>query len=128
MTITAKRIIVDPTIMAGKPVIKGTRIPVDTILRCIAQGMTRAEIFEDYPRLTKEDIKAALEYGADFDSKNDVMRIKFREGAYAISKEVGNGIIIDMTKDNKIMAIEILDVSEKIPKKYIKEVTIGISS
>ena len=65
MTITAKRIIVDPTIMAGKPVIKGTRIPVDTILRCIAQGMTQAEILEDYPRLTKEDIKAALEYGAD---------------------------------------------------------------
>lgn len=65
MTTTAKRIIVDPAIMAGKPVIKGTRIPVDTILRCIAQGMTQEDIIEDYPRLTKEDIKAALEYGAD---------------------------------------------------------------
>lgn len=65
MITTAKRIIVDSAIMAGKPVIKGTRIPVDTILRCIAQGMTQEEIIEDYPRLTKDDIKAALEYGAD---------------------------------------------------------------
>ncbi|MDP1694323.1 MAG: DUF2283 domain-containing protein [Candidatus Woesearchaeota archaeon] len=62
------------------------------------------------------------------DSKNDIMRIKFQEGSYDISKEVGNGIIIDMTKDNKIMAIEILNVSQKIPKKDIKEVTIGISN
>lgn len=62
------------------------------------------------------------------DSKNDIMRIKFQEGEYEISKEVGDGIVIDMTKDNKIMAIEILDVSEKIPKKEMKEVTVGISS
>ena len=65
MITTVKRIIVDPAIMAGKPVIKGTRIPIDTILRCIAQGMTYEEVIDDYPRLTKEDIKAALEYGAD---------------------------------------------------------------
>lgn len=62
------------------------------------------------------------------DPKNDIMRIKFQKGKYEISKEVGEGIIIDMTKDNKIMAIEILDVSEKIPKKEIKEVTLDVSS
>lgn len=62
------------------------------------------------------------------DPKNDIMRIKFQNGKYEISKEVGDGIIIDMTKDNKIMAIEILDVSEKIPKKEIKEVTLDVSS
>lgn len=62
------------------------------------------------------------------DSKNDIMRIKFQEGEYEISKEVGDGIVIDMTKDNKIIAIEILDVSEKIPKKEIKEITVGVSS
>jgi len=63
-----------------------------------------------------------------FDPKNDVIRIKFQEGKYEISKEVDEGIIIDMTKDHKIMAIEILNVSEKIPKKNIKDITIGISS
>ncbi len=62
-----------------------------------------------------------------FDPKKDVIRIKFQEGKYKISKEVDEGIIIDMTKDNKIMAIEILDISEKIPKNNLKEITIGIS-
>jgi uncharacterized protein YuzE len=63
-----------------------------------------------------------------FDPKHNIMRIKLREGKYAVSKEVGEGIVIDMTKDNKIMAIEILDVSEKFPKKEIKEVTVGVST
>ena len=48
--------------MVGKPIIKGTRIPVDTIVRQLAQGVTQKEILEDYPNLEKEDIKAALEY------------------------------------------------------------------
>lgn len=59
------RIIVDPKIMVGKPVIKGTRIPVDMIIRQLAQGMTIKEILEDYPQLKKDDIKAALEYCAE---------------------------------------------------------------
>ena len=55
-----ERIIINPTIMTGKPIIKGTRIPVDMIVRLIAQGMTLQEILDDYPQLTKDDIKAAL--------------------------------------------------------------------
>ncbi len=59
------RIVVDPKVMVGKPIIKGTRIPVDMILRQLAQGTTIDEMLEDYPQLTKEDIKAALAYCAD---------------------------------------------------------------
>ena len=59
------RIVVNPKIMVGKPVIKGTRIPVYMIVKQIAQGMTTEEILEDYPRLKKEDIKAALLYCAE---------------------------------------------------------------
>ena len=62
---TNKRIVINPKVMVGKPVIKGTRIPVDTIIRLLAKGMTQEEILEDYPNLHKEDIKAALEYVAD---------------------------------------------------------------
>ena len=51
-----KRIVVGPKVMAGKPVIKGTRIPVDAILQRIAEGVTLKELLEDYPNLTKEDI------------------------------------------------------------------------
>ncbi|MBI3623315.1 DUF2283 domain-containing protein [Candidatus Pacearchaeota archaeon] len=63
----------------------------------------------------------------DFDTKNDVMRIKFQEGEYEISKEIDDGIVIDMTKDNQIIAIEILDVSEKIPKNNLKEFSMSLS-
>ena len=51
-----KRIIVDPKIMVGKPVIAGTRIPVEHILKLLAQGLTVDDILDEYPRLTKEDI------------------------------------------------------------------------
>jgi uncharacterized protein (DUF433 family) len=57
-----EEIIVDPNIMAGKPIIRGTRIPVDAILRRIADEMTIEEILEEYPNLTKKKVKAALEY------------------------------------------------------------------
>ncbi len=67
-----KRIIVDPAVMVGKPVIRGTRIPVDQILKLIAQGQTVGEILEDYPNLKEEDIKAALEYGAELVSGEEV--------------------------------------------------------
>lgn len=59
------RIVVDPQILVGKPVIKGTRISVEQILRSIAGGMSHAEILDAYPRLTEDDILAAVEYAAD---------------------------------------------------------------
>ena len=63
-----------------------------------------------------------------FDPKTDVMRIKFQEGTYEISKELDENIIVDMTKDNKIMAIEILNISERIPKRNFKEITVDVSN
>ncbi|MEK7189477.1 MAG: DUF433 domain-containing protein [Patescibacteria group bacterium] len=56
------RIEVNPAILIGKPIIRGTRIPVELILKMTAQGITIVEILDEYPRLTKEDIYAALEY------------------------------------------------------------------
>jgi uncharacterized protein (DUF433 family) len=58
------RITVDPKVMAGKPVIRGTRIPVELIVRMLAQGILEDEIFREYPRLQPEDIRAALTYAA----------------------------------------------------------------
>ena len=57
-----KRIVVNPKVMVGKPVIKGTRVAVYEIVARVAQGWTFEEIIEDFPRITKEDIKAALMY------------------------------------------------------------------
>ncbi len=63
----------------------------------------------------------------NFDKKNDIMRVKFQEGKYEISKEIDEGIIIDTDKDNKIIAIEIIDVSERIPKGNLKEFSMSLS-
>lgn len=63
----------------------------------------------------------------DFDQKHDIIRIKFQEGDYEISKEIDDGIIMDMTKEGQIMAIEILDVSSKIPKGNLKEFVMSLS-
>jgi uncharacterized protein (DUF433 family) len=59
------RIEIDPTVMLGKPVIRGTRITVELILRKLAEGMTEADLLEAYPRLTPDDIRAAIGYAAD---------------------------------------------------------------
>jgi len=69
------RVIVDQKIMAGKPIIKGTRIPVDAILRALAEGMNVEELLEDYPQLTKEDIREALVYSAKVVSSEDVFPV-----------------------------------------------------
>ena len=59
------RIVLDPRIMGGKPVIRGTRIPVELLVRMVAQGIADAEILKEYPRLDPLDIRAALTYAAD---------------------------------------------------------------
>jgi uncharacterized protein (DUF433 family) len=56
------RIIVDPRILVGKPVIKGTRIPVELVLKRLSQDLDMKTIFEAYPRLTEADVKACLAY------------------------------------------------------------------
>lgn len=59
-----RRIIIDPKIMLGKPVIKGTRLPVEIIVEKMAYGQTIDDLKKDYPFLKEEDLKAALLYAA----------------------------------------------------------------
>ena len=59
-----KRITSDPEICHGKPVIRGLRYPVETMLELMASGMTTEELLADYPDLEKEDFLACLEYAA----------------------------------------------------------------
>ncbi len=63
---THERIEINPKIMVGKPVIRGTRIPVELILRKLGAGVASAEILADHPRLTLEDIRAAQAFAADY--------------------------------------------------------------
>ncbi len=58
------RIVIDPDVVHGRPAIRGTRMRVADVLSLLASGATTAEILEDYPYLTEEDIKASLQYAA----------------------------------------------------------------
>jgi uncharacterized protein (DUF433 family) len=53
---------INPKILLGKPIIRGTRIPIELIVKLVAQGWTNDEILREYPALKQEDIKAALLY------------------------------------------------------------------
>lgn len=58
------RITVDPAILHGKPTIRGMRVSVQSLLELLAAGMTFDEVLADYPYLERDDLLAALEYGA----------------------------------------------------------------
>lgn len=59
------RIEINPDVMLGKPIIQGTRIPVELLLRKLSEGATEADLLDAYPRLTEADIRAALAFAAD---------------------------------------------------------------
>ena len=59
-----ERIVIDPNILVGKPVVKGTRLAVEFIVDLLAQGWDEAEILRNYPGLTREDIQACLSYAS----------------------------------------------------------------
>jgi uncharacterized protein (DUF433 family) len=63
---TDERIEISPDVMAGKPVIRGTRVPVELVLRKLGAGVLPEAILADHPRLTLEDIRAAQAFAADY--------------------------------------------------------------
>jgi uncharacterized protein (DUF433 family) len=67
------RISVNPNVMLGKPVIRGTRITVELILRKLSEGADTEDVLEGYPDLCREDILAALSYGAEVISSEEVV-------------------------------------------------------
>ena len=60
-----ERITADPDVMAGLPCIRGLRMPVATVVAMVADGMSVAEIIDDFPYLTPEDVAEALRYAAE---------------------------------------------------------------
>lgn len=60
-----ERIIINPDVLVGKPVIKGTRLAVEFIIDLLAQGWDEDEILRNYPGLTNDDIRACLSYASD---------------------------------------------------------------
>ena len=69
----ANRIIINPGIMLGKPVIKGTRVTVELILRKLSEGMTIDQMLTSYAHLSKEDVYAALTYASDLIANEEII-------------------------------------------------------
>lgn len=67
------RIEINPEVMLGKPVVRGTRITVESLLRKLAAGMTADEIVADHPGLTADDIRAAQAFAADYIADEDLV-------------------------------------------------------
>jgi uncharacterized protein (DUF433 family) len=70
------RITIDPIILVGKPVIKGTRIAVEFVINLLAQGWSQAEILRNYPGLKHEDILACLKYAGETLQSEKVYPVK----------------------------------------------------
>ena len=67
------RIVCDPKIKAGRPVIRGTRIPVETILRWLGKGMSIDELMQQFPGLARDDVLAAQSFAADYLADDHVL-------------------------------------------------------
>jgi uncharacterized protein (DUF433 family) len=71
-----ERIVRIPGLVGGKPVIKGTRIPVDMILERLTYDLDLKTLFEDYPDLTEEDIKACLAFARELVEEEEIFPIE----------------------------------------------------
>jgi uncharacterized protein (DUF433 family) len=71
-----QRIEIDPAVMTGKPVIRGSRVPVELVIRLLGQGVSEEDILREHPRLQSEDIRAALTYAAEVLSHEELLPLK----------------------------------------------------
>ncbi|MCL5405337.1 MAG: DUF433 domain-containing protein [Deltaproteobacteria bacterium] len=82
------RVEINPKIMLGKPVIRGTRITVELIIRKLSEGAGEQDILDAYPHLTGDDIRAALAYAADSLAHEEIILSKVG----ALNVETGNAV------------------------------------
>jgi uncharacterized protein (DUF433 family) len=71
-----ERIVADPKVLAGKPVVRGTRISVELVVDLLAAGWSHAQILESYPHLGEDDIRACLAYAGELLREERVLPLK----------------------------------------------------
>jgi uncharacterized protein (DUF433 family) len=71
-----ERIVLDPTVLAGKPIVRGTRISVQLVIELLARGYTREDILKEYDHLTTEDVGACLAYAAEMLEDEKVFAVR----------------------------------------------------
>lgn len=103
------RISIDPQICGGKPCIRGTRIWVSLVLDLLASGTSEAEIIAEYPALTRDDILAAIGYGAE-----QTKRIRHKQTLPRISKASGG--VLPGVELTSVSALQEVDDLEKLAR------------
>lgn len=73
--LTPSRIVLDTKVMLGKPVIRGTRVPVELLLRKFSEGASEEDLLDAYPQIQREDIRAAFEYAADVVANEEILTV-----------------------------------------------------
>jgi uncharacterized protein (DUF433 family) len=73
---THERIVVDPAVLVGKPVVRGTRLSVDFLVSLLAQGWPESEVLRNYPGLERDDLLACLEYASDAVKRESVFEFQ----------------------------------------------------
>jgi uncharacterized protein (DUF433 family) len=107
-----QRIEINPEVMGGKPVIRGTRVPVELILRKLGAGMTAEAIIADHPRLSLEDIQAAQAFAADYIADEDIVyRWELRAVRWLADECVDAGLIARL-RDTEHDVLYIAEVAE----------------
>jgi uncharacterized protein (DUF433 family) len=77
VVVTFERISIDPAVMAGVPCVKGTRIPISTVVGMVAEGMTEREIGTEFPQLAEDDVRDALRHAS---ARVDEREVELRPG------------------------------------------------
>ncbi len=73
-----ERVEINPDVMQGKPVVRGSRIPVELLIRKLAEGASLEELLDAYPKLTADDVRACLSYAADTIAHESILTLANR--------------------------------------------------
>lgn len=79
------KIVSDPKILGGKPIIEGTRVAVETVMDLLATGLEIKEILLEYPHLRKEDVAGAVEFATQVVKREDIFPVFENNGAIAFN-------------------------------------------
>ena len=87
-----ERVAIHPKVMLGKPVIRETRIAVELILRKLAEVSSEADLLDAYPRLTREDVRAAIAYAAEMVAEEETLPSESLEDDHRVVRECSLGM------------------------------------
>jgi len=99
-----ERIVRIPGVLGGKPVIQGTRIPVETILERLAFDLDLNTLFEDYPELTEEDIKACIAYARELVEQEEIPNARTRAHLKQAEEDIQAGRVQSFASAKEALA------------------------